>query len=73
MLTFSRLPDTPKLEYVVDVEQRRQGKFTDEEEHPSKLRPAHKRPADDDEEDDDEAVVGGVSYEIHTDRDDIEP
>ena len=64
MLTFRRLPDTPKLEYVVDVEQRRQGKFTVEEVHPSKLRTPRKLPA---------AVVGGVSYEIHTDRDDIEP
>ena len=64
MLTFSRLPDTPKLEYVVDVEQRRQGKFTVEEGHPSKLSTVHKLLT---------AVVGGVSYEIHTDRDDIEP
>jgi hypothetical protein len=48
-LFFRRLPATPKLEYMVEVEQRR----------PPAFAAAQKLPA----------VVGGVSYEIHTDRD----
>lgn len=50
-LIFQRLPATPKLEYLVDVEQRR----------PVKFAAAQKR----------SAVVGGISYEIHTNRDSI--
>ena len=48
-LVFRRLPATPKMEYLVDVEQR----------SPARLATAQKRPA----------LVGGISYEIHTDRD----
>jgi hypothetical protein len=48
-LFFRRLPATPKLEYMIEVEQRR----------PPAFAAAQKLPA----------VVGGVSYEIHTDRD----
>ena len=51
-LIFRRLPATPKLEYLVDVEQRRSARFA----------AARKLPA----------VVGGVSYEIHTDRDQVQ-
>jgi len=50
MLTFRRLPETPKIEYIVDVV-----------EELSVMPGAPTR------------VVGGVSYEIHTDRDNIEP
>jgi hypothetical protein len=48
-LTFRRLPATPKLEYRVDIVQRRPAPFA----RARKL----------------SEVVGGVSYEIHTDRD----
>ena len=48
-LTFRRLRDTPRVDYVVDVVQRR----------PAESPAARDRPL----------VVGGVSYEIHADRD----
>jgi hypothetical protein len=75
MLTFRRLPDTPKVEYIVDVEQKRQGKLTDEKGHRSTWSKTdekeHRRASITTHEL--AAVVGGISYEIHTDRDNIEP
>jgi hypothetical protein len=48
-VTFRRLPRTPKLQFLVDFEQRRPAALA------AKLKLA--------------PVVGGISYEIHTDRD----